>query len=104
MKAATVKISSRTHQQLKAMAEEDGLTLSDELERVVEAQRRRRFLEGLADDYARIHEDEGAWRAGRQEQASLDSTLGDGLEGDAYDFGGFEPEGLEGDQEGRGRE
>ena len=70
MKAATVKISSRTHQQLKAMAEEDGLTLSDELERVVEAQRRRRFLEGLADDYARIHEDEGAWRAGRQEQAS----------------------------------
>lgn len=41
----TVCISGAAHQKLRELAEEDGVRLTEELDRIVEAQRRRRFIE-----------------------------------------------------------
>ena len=84
MEKTTVRISSKAHEQLKQMAAEDGVSLTVELDQIIEAQRRQRFLEDLATDYAALREEETAWQDALAEQRELEGTLMDGLENDPY--------------------
>ena len=95
MGATTVRVSTRAHQQLKEIARADGVSLTEALNRIIEAQHRQRFLEGLAQDYVALREEEGAWQEEREERNTLEGTLMDGLEDNPYDFSGVAPEELE---------
>ena len=59
MGATTVRVSTKAHQQLKEIARADGVSLTEALNRIIEAQRRQRFLEGLTQDYVALREEEG---------------------------------------------
>ncbi len=100
MGATTVRVSAKAHQQLKEIARADGISLTEALNRIIEAQRRQRFLEGLSQDYAVLRKDEGAWQEEQEERNALEGTLMDGLEDDPYDFTGFAPEELEASSDG----
>jgi hypothetical protein len=43
-------------------------------------EQRKRFLEGLNDDFARLRRDARAWNEELEERAAWDATLADGLE------------------------
>jgi hypothetical protein len=78
--AATVRIEQATHRALAEVARAKGITLQSALTCAVEAYRRQVFLEGLADDFARLRADRRAWTEEQQERAAWDQTLKDGAD------------------------
>ena len=75
----TVKMKPRAHAALKEMAAEDGLSITEEVSRLVEEKRRERFLRAANRDYALLREDEDAWQELKEEREELEDTLSDGL-------------------------
>lgn len=57
----------------------DGLSLTDELDKLVEAQRRQRLFDEANAAYRTLREDEQAWEEVEEERSNLESTLADGL-------------------------
>ena len=80
MASTTVRLSTEAHGKLAALAEECERPMSDLLEEMIERERRRVFLEGLNDDFARLRADPAEWADYRSEIESLEGTLMDGLE------------------------
>ncbi len=76
----TVRITCEAHEKLRAMADEDEVSLTEALDRLIEAQRRKRFLEALNRDYAALRADKEAWREFQEEVALWENMLMDGLE------------------------
>lgn len=76
--AKTVRISKSAHADLKQMADEDGLSLRKEMDRIIERQKRDRFFDKLN---AQFEQMTGKERESYDEETrSLEGTLGDGLE------------------------
>lgn len=84
MASTTVRLSTEAHGKLAALAEECERPMSDLLAEMIERERRRVFLEGLNEDYARLRADPAEWAEYRAEIASLDGALMDGLEDDPW--------------------
>ena len=82
MSTSTVRIRPETRDVLRELASQTGHSMPDLLDEAVEALRRRRFLEGLAEDFATLHENPENWRDELEEREAWDSTLRDGLGGD----------------------
>lgn len=76
--AATVRIEEGTHKALGEIAKAKGITMQAALSRAVETYRRAVFLEGLADDFARLRADPKAWAQEQAERGQWDQTLADG--------------------------
>lgn len=76
----SVRITRETHEKLQGMAEADGVSLTDELDRIIEEQRRQRLFKQADEAYASLHDDEEAWADVQQEREELEGTLADGLE------------------------
>jgi hypothetical protein len=76
--AETVRIDEGTHGLLRDLAEADGVSLSEELARAVQARRRERFFAELAAGYAALTGKERDDEA--TELARWDGTLRDGDE------------------------
>ena len=76
----TVKMKPEAHAALKEMAADDGLSITEEVSRLVEEKRRERFLKAANRDYAALREDEAAWEEVQQEREEIEGTLADGLE------------------------
>lgn len=76
--ATQVRVSNATHQLLQNLSEESGETMQTIIEEAVEQYRRRKFLEGLNEDFKSLREDEQAWRDELDERARWDKTLLDG--------------------------
>ena len=76
--AQTVRIDESTHALLKLMADDDDVSLSEELTRAVHARKRERFFEKMTAGYAAMSE------TGREENeaesAVWDNVSFDGLE------------------------
>lgn len=77
----TVKLDKEAHASLKKMAEEDGLTLTEELSTLVEEKRRQRMFDQADEAYAQLREDEEAWADYQEEVEELEGAQADGLEG-----------------------
>lgn len=75
----TVRISDRAHATLRELAVGRGESLADALERLLEAERRRRVPERANEGYAALRADPQAWAAVVEERAAWDATLADGL-------------------------
>lgn len=76
----SVRITRETHEKLQGMAEADGVSLTDELDRIIEEQRRQRLFDQADRAYTSLQEDEEAWAEAQQEREELEGTLADGLE------------------------
>ena len=82
MSTSTVRIRPETRDVLREIASQTGHSMPDLLDEAVEVLRRRRFLEGLGDDFAALREDPEAWSEEQEERDVWDSTLLDGLDAD----------------------
>jgi glutaminase len=78
--AATVRIEQATHRALAEVARAKGITMQAALTCAVEAYRRQVFLEGLAEDFARLRADRRAWTQEQKERHTWDQSLKDGAE------------------------
>ncbi len=76
----TVRISRSAHAKLQEMAAASGRSLTEELDHLVEEQRRSWLFEQADAAYARIQSDDAERAELQDEQETLDGTLGDGLE------------------------
>lgn len=79
----TVKLSKEAHASLKKMAEADGLTLTEEINRLIEEKRRERMFAEADKAYAALREDDEVREEYEEEVSELEGTLADGL--DAYE-------------------
>ncbi|MBI1766162.1 MAG: toxin-antitoxin system protein [Acidobacteria bacterium] len=80
MASTQVRISSATHQTLRHLSAEIGESMQTIIEEAIEQYRRRRFLEGLNQDFKALKEDASAWQEELAERALWDNTLLDGVE------------------------
>lgn len=80
MSNPTVRIDARTHRVLKELANESGESMQAVLQRVIEEERRRRFVEAANADYAALQAHPAAWAELEAERKLWDTTLLDGLE------------------------
>ena len=78
MAGTQVRVSNTTHQTLSSLATEVGESMQTILEQAVEQYRRRRFLEGLNQDFKALQENPLAWQEELAERALWDKTLLDG--------------------------
>ena len=84
MSSTTVRLSTEAREKLAALAAECERPMSELLAELIERERRRVFLEGLNDDFARLRADAAEWADYRAEIASMEGTLMDGLEDDPW--------------------
>ena len=77
MASTTVELSADAHATLAALAQERRRPMSELLAELIERERRRAFLVGLNEDFARLQADPAAWADDQAEVASMDSTLTD---------------------------
>jgi len=80
MSALNVPISEAAHQVLKEFAEKTGQTMTDVLDRAVDAYRRKLFFNQLNAGYAELKADPKAWAEHLAERKLRDTTLMDGLD------------------------
>jgi len=77
--SATVRINPDTHAKLKTLCDETGESIPTVLDKAIEDYRRKKFLNELAMDFARLKSDPKAWADVLEERAEWDATLVDGL-------------------------
>lgn len=95
MSAPTVRISEAAHRILKEMAEQTGQSMTEVLDKALDAYRRKVFFEQLNADYAALKADPEAWAEELAERKLWDATLVDGLDPDecwTEDGDGLDPE------------
>jgi hypothetical protein len=80
MSAPTVQISETSHKILKELADQTGQTITDVLDKAVDAYRRKLFFERLNAAYAALRADPAAWAEVEEERRSMDGCLMDGLD------------------------
>jgi predicted transcriptional regulator len=80
MPGTQVRISQETHEALRILAAELGESMQTVVEKAVQQYQRKRFLEGLDQDFKRLKETPQAWQEEQEERALWEKTLLDGLE------------------------
>jgi hypothetical protein len=76
----TVRITRSAHAALRSLAEETDESMTEVLEKAIEAYRRASFLAGLNGDFAALRQNRAAWEEEQQERRAWDATLADGIE------------------------
>lgn len=84
MSTPTVRVSETTRRVLKEIAQETGQTMTETLEKAVDAYRRKVFFEQLNAGYAEWRADAKAWADMEHERQLLNNTLRDGLDADEH--------------------
>jgi fructose-1,6-bisphosphatase/sedoheptulose 1,7-bisphosphatase-like protein len=79
MAATTVRIKTETHEQLKRIAECDGVSLTEALDRIVERARRQRIVDQANEVWAAMRADPVVWADYQAEVALFDGAIADGL-------------------------
>jgi hypothetical protein len=80
MGGTTVRVSRKTHDALRELAEQTHQSMQDVLARAVEAYRRDHLLREINTAYAALRADPDAWREEQADRAIWEGTLTDGLE------------------------
>ncbi|HOB74870.1 MAG TPA: hypothetical protein PKG54_10115 [Phycisphaerae bacterium] len=76
----TIRIGVETHEKLKQLATEMGVSFNAVIEGALEAYRRQKFLEGVNEDYAKLRQDPVKWAEELEERRLWETTLMDGLD------------------------
>jgi hypothetical protein len=80
MSQPMVAISETAQQQLKELAEQTGQTITEVVDKALDAYRRQLFFEQLNTGYAELQADREAWAEHLAEREQFDATLMDGLD------------------------
>ena len=80
MAGVVVKVSERTRDTLRRLAEDEHRSMQDVLARAVEAYRRQRILDQTNEAYAHLRANQATWDEIQEERAAWDATLADGLD------------------------
>lgn len=79
MATTQVRVSNSTHQILRNLSMEVGESMQTIIEQAVEQYRRRRFLEGLSQDFKSFRDNSpDSWQDELEERKLWDKTLLDG--------------------------
>ncbi|MGH3252254.1 MAG: hypothetical protein ACRDOI_39425 [Trebonia sp.] len=78
----TIKVSVRTRDRLKRLADEEHLTMDGALSHVLDRTEEAQFWEGVRADYARLQADPQEWSDYAGELAEWDIASNDGLPGE----------------------
>jgi hypothetical protein len=84
MSAPTVCISEASHRLLKELAEQTGQTMTEVLDKALDAYRRKLFFEQMNAGYAELRADPEAWAEHLAERKLWEATLMDGLDRDEH--------------------
>ena len=76
----TVRITRSAHATLRSLAEETDESMTEILDKAIEAYRRSRFLAGLNEDFAALRRDKATWADEIRERGAWDATLADDLQ------------------------
>ncbi len=76
--ATQVRVSNATHELLRNLSKEVGQSMQTIIEDALQQYRRRRFLEGLNEDFKALKDDSEAWQEELEERKMWDKTLLDG--------------------------
>lgn len=79
MATTQVRVSNSTHQTLRSLSMEIGESMQTIIEQAVEQYQRRRFLEGLSQDFKNLKEDTQLWQEELEERELWDKTSLDGV-------------------------
>lgn len=80
MSTPTIPISETGHQILRELAEKTGQSMTDVLDKALDAYRRKLFFEQLNAGYAALRADPQAWAEELEERKLWDATLMDGID------------------------
>ena len=80
MSTPTIFLSEASQQILKELAEQTGQTVTEVLDKALDAYRRKLFFEQLNTAYAALRADPVAWADVEKERRSMDGCLMDGLD------------------------
>jgi len=75
----TTRISTSTHELLRRLAKESGLSMQLVIENALEAYRRQRFLERSNRAFEKLRADADAWKREERERQAWDAALADDL-------------------------
>ena len=78
MPPTTIRISESSRKMLYDLARQDNKPLQAIVEQAIESYRRKRFMEGLSDDFASLRNNPENWQAEVEERKEWDVTLADG--------------------------
>jgi predicted transcriptional regulator len=81
MESQTIRVSKKTHQTLRQLAEQAGTSMTAVLDAAVKEYQSRRFWDELDAGYAALRADPEKWADYQKEIEAWDVTLADGLEG-----------------------
>jgi predicted transcriptional regulator len=82
MPSLTITISDGTLRNLQELANKSGQSVSEIVEKALDVNNRKEFLERLNADYATVRADPEAWAELEVERKLWDATLTDGLDPD----------------------
>lgn len=74
-----VRVSDKGHEILVELAKEDKKSMSDVLEKVLLAEKRRRFFEGINAGYEELKKSPSDWKEELEERDLYENTLMDGV-------------------------
>jgi predicted transcriptional regulator len=80
MSKQTIQIGDASGQMLKHLAEQTGQSMTEVLDKALDAYRRKMFLEAVNAGYAALRADPEAWAEFEAERKLWDATLMDGLD------------------------
>lgn len=78
MPSTTIRISESSRKMLYDLARQDNKPMQAIVEQAIESYRRKRFLEGLSEDFASLRNNPENWQAEVEERKEWDVTLADG--------------------------
>ena len=81
--ATTVKLDETARDELRLLADAEGLSMTEKLERMIRAEKRRHFMASVNAAYGALRADEAAWADEEAERAVLAGSLADGLDDEA---------------------
>jgi hypothetical protein len=84
MESQTIRISKKTHQTLRQLADEAGTSMTAILDEAVRELQRKKYWEEYNAGYAALRSDPEKWADYQKEIEAWDVTLADGLEGYYY--------------------
>jgi predicted transcriptional regulator len=81
MESQTIRVSKKTHQTLRQLAEQAGTSMTAILDAAVRDYQRNKYWEQYDAGYAALRADPEKWADYQKEIEAWDVTLADGLEG-----------------------
>lgn len=79
---AQLRISKETHEMLKELARQEGVSMQSVLERSLVEYQKNRFFDSLGAAFGALKADPQSWAEEQQERAIWSNTLSDDLEPD----------------------